>query len=290
MTENFLTKIDVDKEKRAELEKQRREAETELMENRIVEAQKDYEIWRKKVLNCAAELEKRITEHDTAAIQCGMVKPEITLQVIHDAEADLEIAKMHMEESRNTLCAIKLQLRQQQAAGEELAGLKVTVKELDDVLLRDVGNVIRECGKWPLIIDPSAQAATFLRYRDTNYLQALNPREMEAEKVRMALVGAIRFGKPLVLDMMEVDMFDTVSARMDEIYPGLMADIMDKSIMKEEKYIKLLKQEDGVDYDKNRFNDARTQNFKFFIITKNPSPPDDLVDLSYLIRIHIPTA
>lgn len=44
-----------------------------------------------------------------------------------------------------------------------------------------------------------------------------------------------RFGKPLVLDMMEVDMFHTVSDRFDEIEKGLMDKIMDKSIMQEEK-------------------------------------------------------
>lgn len=46
---------------------------------------------------------------------------------------------------------------------------------------------------------------------------------------------ACRFGKPLVLDMMEVDMFHTVSDRFDEIEKGLMDQIMDKSIMQEEK-------------------------------------------------------
>ena len=46
-----------------------------------------------------------------------------------------------------------------------------------------------------------------------------------------------RYGKPLVLDMMEVDMFDTVSDRFDEIQKGLMDQIMDRSIVKEEKCV-----------------------------------------------------
>ena len=46
--------------------------------------------------------------------------------------------------------------------------------------------------RWPLIIDPGEQAATFLRYRDTNYLNSCNPRHMEPETVRMAILGAIR--------------------------------------------------------------------------------------------------
>ena len=37
--------------------------------------------------------------------------------------------------------------------------------------------------------------------------------------------------------MMEVDMFDTVSDRFDEIQKGLMDQIMDRSIVKEEKCV-----------------------------------------------------
>ncbi len=44
-----------------------------------------------------------------------------------------------------------------------------------------------------------------------------------------------RFGKPFIIDMMEVDMFDTVSNRFDEVHKGLMESIIDKSIMNEEK-------------------------------------------------------
>ena len=37
------------------------------------------------------------------------------------------------------------------------------------------------------------------------------------------------------MDMMEVDMFETVSDRFHEIKKGLMDDIMDRSILQEEK-------------------------------------------------------
>ena len=46
--------------------------------------------------------------------------------------------------------------------------------------------------RWPLLIDPGKQAATFLRYRDTNYINCCNPRQMEQEVIRMALLGAIK--------------------------------------------------------------------------------------------------
>lgn len=283
-TETLLAKLEAERERRAEAERQKREAEHAQMESQLVDLDREYQAWQKRVAKCIEELNKRIYEHDSAAVECGVVKPEITLQVspqslfhippakpwvsatiiqaIHEAEAELEIAKIRLEEARNAVSSMRLQIRQQEAegrgqpfhpllgishksllhtlfcgyvwdniqyceiavhliwftveAGEVLPGVKVTIKELDDVLLRDVGNAIAESGKWvasisvpwvishyacihiscflrwPLIIDPSAQAATFLRYRDTNYLHALNPREMEPEKVRMALLGAIR--------------------------------------------------------------------------------------------------
>ena len=46
--------------------------------------------------------------------------------------------------------------------------------------------------RWPLIIDPSGQAATFLRYQDTNYLDTVNPDHLQPERVRLALLGALR--------------------------------------------------------------------------------------------------
>ena len=43
-----------------------------------------------------------------------------------------------------------------------------------------------------------------------------------------------RYGKPLVLDMHEVDMFHQCQVKFDEIMPGLTDDIMDKSILKDD--------------------------------------------------------
>lgn len=58
---------------------------------------------------------------------------------------------------------------------------------------------------------------------------------MQPETIRLGLMGAIRFGKPIVIDMMEVDMYNAISDRMNEIIPGLMTMVMDKSIMEEDK-------------------------------------------------------
>ena len=43
------------------------------------------------------------------------------------------------------------------------------------------------------------------------------------------------FGKPLVLDMMAVDMFESATLRFDQVQEGLMASIMSKDILKEDR-------------------------------------------------------
>lgn len=140
-------------------------------------------------------MNKRIYEHDHAATQ-GFDRPEVTEAAIHDAEFELEAAKLEAEKCRTKLADIKLELREKNAQeeGEEEAarpGIHCAVRELDDVLLRDVGNRLRDSGKWGLLVDRSGQATTFLRYRDTNYLNVLSA-NLQPRAVRMALLGAMR--------------------------------------------------------------------------------------------------
>ena len=293
-TEKLIHKLEGAKQKRIQQEREMREAETSKLEEQVKTAESDYQVRQKQLQKATEEYNKRILEHDLA-VESDFDRPELTMQAIHDAEANLEVAQIDLEKARDKLSQVKLQLREQQLgdesgqeAADHLPGLKVAIRELDEVLVRDVGNRIAESGKWPLIIDPSSQAATFLRYRDTNYFNALSPQQMQPEKIRLGVLGAVRYGKPLVLDMMEVEMFEACRMKFDEVEKGLLNSIMDKSIMQEGKYIKLIRKNDSEEYQRNKFNSFRTQNFKFYILTKNPFPPDSLVEATYPIRIHIP--
>lgn len=44
-----------------------------------------------------------------------------------------------------------------------------------------------------------------------------------------------RFGKPLVLDMGDADMMNTVTEKLDEVEKGLMESVMDRSIVNEDR-------------------------------------------------------
>ncbi|XP_039267786.2 IQ motif and ankyrin repeat domain-containing protein 1-like [Styela clava] len=291
MTDSLLEKMVVEREKRLEEDRMRKEAETNQLQDELNEIKKQYESEQRVLQKAYQELEKRIHEHDKCTTQgADSSITEITLQALHDAEGELEIAKLHADKARSKLEQARLRLREQQHEGgdEALPGVKCNIRELDEVLMRDVGNRITESGKWPMLIDPTGQATTFLRYRDTNYLCALNPQQMQPDVIRLALLGSIRFGKPMVMDMLEVDMFDTISDIFNEILPNLMQDIMSKEILQEEKYMQLVKPEDGEAYQKSKFQHHRAQKFIFVLVTKNKFPSDYLIDLTYAIRIVLP--
>lgn len=65
-------------------------------------------------------------------------------------------------------------------------------RERGEQRLRGKGSDLVAAPRWPLVIDPSGQAAAFLRYQDTNYVDTLNPDHLRPERVRLALLGALR--------------------------------------------------------------------------------------------------
>ncbi|XP_059144991.1 IQ motif and ankyrin repeat domain-containing protein 1-like [Physella acuta] len=291
-TEALLKSLQAVKDQRMKAEQLKNEAEKNRLEKVLEEAEKAYDAKVKQLQHAYCELNKRIHEHDKCQAE-GFAKPEITLQAIHDQELEVETIKTELETAKNNLSKARLALRESKKRcddddEDDLPGIKVIVKELDDVLFRDVGNRLKQSGKWPFIIDLMGQATTFLRYRDTNYICTLRPSDMEINNIRRCLLGAIRYGKPFVLDMMEVDMFDTCVDKFDEVSKGLMASIMDKSILNEEKYSKLIKPTDGPDYEKTKFNDLRISNFLFILVTKNPFPSVKLLEAMYVIRVVVP--
>ncbi|XP_001183758.2 putative IQ motif and ankyrin repeat domain-containing protein [Strongylocentrotus purpuratus] len=284
MTESLLSNIEKLKDKRREEETKRQNAEMAKFENQFAEAQKVHDAMQKLLSRAYCELEKRIVEHDKCMLT-GF-KTDITLQCVHDAEHELEMAKIAADEARNKVNQIKLQMREQRkaASGEDEIGVKVNFKELNDVLLRDVGGKIKSDGRWPMLLDPSGRVSTFLRYQDTNFINALNPNHMEPEVIRSAVLGAVRYGKPFVLDFLEVNMFETCVSRFDEVQPGLLEDILNKSILEKEKYLYLVRESDGEEYNKNKFMQSRTQNFKMFLVSKNELD-DEIMDRFYVLRV-----
>ncbi|CAH8550071.1 unnamed protein product [Heterobilharzia americana] len=132
-----------------------------------------------------------------------------------------------MEKIREQLSQARLELSDKQTENKGInkeqnkpGGIHCKMNELDDVLLKDVGNRISS-----------------------------------SNKLRISLLGALRYGKPFVLDLMEVDgMFDTVCRdRFNAIKPSLLDDIIKKKILHAKVFEYLIKEMDSEEFLKKYF-------------------------------------
>jgi len=287
-TEQILEELNAEEEKRRACEKEFKDIQNEKIQKNLVDAEKEHEAKHRVLQHAHQELAKRIYEHDKCVSE-GYDKPEVTLQGIHLAEEELIRAQCEERTYRETLDGIRLQLREetQDSDDNDSKHIKCHLKELDDVLMRDVGDKIKDSKKWPLLIDTSSQAVTFLKYRDTNYINTVNPRDVDAESLRMALLGAIRYGKPLVLDMMEVNMMNFLHDKFDEIQKDLFQQVITKEIIQNNRYFTLLRADDPKEYSKDNFSEDRVEKFKMVLITKMWNIPDEWSNIFYSIKIVI---
>ncbi|XP_038057368.1 IQ motif and ankyrin repeat domain-containing protein 1-like [Patiria miniata] len=169
-------------------------------------------------------------------------------------------------------------------AVKEPVDLGVTIKlgELTNELLGEEASY-KKSGRWPLVLDPTGNSATFLKYRNTNMLNAKTPNDLVSNTIRLAVLGGLRYGKPVVLDMEDADMFDVCVTKFDEVQKELMDDILSKEITKNEKYLSLVKDTDGPEYSPDRFL-SEVDKFVFVIITKI-APPASLRKRTFVVEI-----
>ncbi|KAM6956268.1 LOW QUALITY PROTEIN: IQ motif and ankyrin repeat domain-containing protein 1-like [Aplochiton taeniatus] len=306
VTDSMQTTMEAEKQRRLEEEKIQKEAETDRdfgaknnglcfspsLKGEVELFQKEYERCQRELQNSYIELNKRITEHDKCARK-GMEQAtlQVTLQVVYDAEDVLMKAQLKAQQASEQLSLAKLTLREQSGGDAvlESGGVRCPVRDLDEVLIKDVGGKIKQDGRWPLLVDPSGQAATFLRYRDTNYLDAMNPENMQPDKLRLSLLGAIRFGKPCI-NMMEVDLFETVENQLEQVKPGLSGQLMKKELLLEERYLDLVRSSDGPQYSRTEFIIDRIDKFSLIMVTKQRHPSENLLTTFYPIEVVLPEA
>ena len=247
---------------------------------------------QKLLKNAHQELEKRITEYDTCVGE-GKAQSllDAALTAIKEAEGTLEQVKAKAAVARETLQMAKLSLREQEQegaeGGEEEVGIYVEMRDLDDVLIKDIGDKVKGSGKAACVIDISKQASVFLRYLDTNYVNALSRANMETDKLRRSILGAIRYGKPFILDLMDVDVWESVQFDFDLIKKGLMGMLLDRSILKDDAYLSLRKESDGEEYHPTKFQDSRAEKFKFILLTSERFPAKEMTDLCYCVRVAV---
>ncbi|GFR65112.1 hypothetical protein ElyMa_005521800 [Elysia marginata] len=83
--------------------------------------------------------------------------------------------------------------------------------------------------------------------------------------------------------MMESEMYEFVKEKFDEILPGLLDMVLDKSIIEDENYMKIVKDSDGNEYQ-SRY-DYNITGFSFVIITSSMAPNEVLLRSMYPVKV-----
>ena len=88
------------------------------------------------------------------------------------------------------------------AIGEAGYFLQIMLQRLADA----VDSITQDSDRTILVVDLGGKALTYFQYSDSNIACYARPEEVEPAALRKKLLGAIRYGKPFVLDMMSLEL------------------------------------------------------------------------------------
>lgn len=169
-----------------------------------------------------------------------------------------------------------------QPIGQAGYSLQLGVQRLADAL----DSITRDSDRFTLIVDLGEKASTFFRYRDCNYAMAYKPDDIEPEKLRKSVLGALRYGKPFLLDMLSLELSEaSLNALLDPVLPGLLALLLSKEILKEDNYAKLVHARDGDEYKVGAWKERNLDYFHFVVLTRLPVPPEWVSESFFVLKV-----
>eukprot|EP00760_Papus_ankaliazontas_P006312 PhM_4_TR12990/c0_g1_i2/m.67233 len=283
--------------------------QVEVMTTATESAQQRFDNARKSLHHARCQLELRIVEYDLLCGDATKSKEmrEIALSCVKDAETLIEKSEKELEEAQSQY--LDARTREQEglealsAAGVNVTSalskvngrgseddiIEIPFGQIADLVLRDSEKKIAKAKKCPLLVDISARASVFLRYRDTNYLDSFQPSNMEPEAIRKALLGGLRYGKPVIIDMRDVPMLDVVKEAIERTKVGLWNAFLDGSFRKQEVWESLIDAtKDGDQYAARNFTSSSVEACIVTFLTNAFVLPDELFESFVIFRTEVP--
>ena len=246
-----------------------------------------YDSIQRQLCHSKQELERRIYEYDCVCHDPdkGDELRNIGLDLVHRAEAEVERLKQESNNREHQYLNSKSRLIQhsQQELSLEEPGHPTKLKHIVETVLCDAGGLYKESPKWPLIIDYSGRSSVFLQYRDTNYINTMHPHVMESNYLRRALIGSLRYGKALVLDLNNVPMLDNTVQAFERVEKGLWEKIITKEIFK--SYRSLISPDDGREYEERNWSPSLMEDFVTVMLTSSRVIEQPLLDTFFAFRV-----
>jgi hypothetical protein len=77
---------------------------------------------------------------------------------------------------------------------------------------------------------------------------------MECEVIRRAVLGSIRYGKPLIVDLMDVPLLSDVEKAFDRVEMGLWSRLQSRELLQGRNFQTLIRESDGERYEIQKFS------------------------------------
>eukprot|EP01063_Lacrimia_lanifica_P025428 TRINITY_DN33237_c0_g1_i1.p1 TRINITY_DN33237_c0_g1~~TRINITY_DN33237_c0_g1_i1.p1 ORF type:complete len:536 (+),score=233.72 TRINITY_DN33237_c0_g1_i1:48-1655(+) len=270
-TDAMLARLEQAREEREAARKADAERLAASLEEEVTAVKGRYETGRKHLQHAKCEYERRIYEYDCVYHDAGKTQElrDIALGCVKEAEKNLEKAVKEFDELEHEYLTAKtkMMVHKQEELDEAEPGVEIKFTQVPDIVLSDSRGAYRNSDKWPLVIDYTGRTSVFLRYRNTNVINTMHPHQMEPEQIRKSLLGSLRWGKPMVVDLNDIPLLDHTVEAFNKVAEGLWDKVMKKEIVKDFDF--LIKDSDGKEYQRARFNDSMLEEFVVVILTSS---------------------
>jgi hypothetical protein len=240
--------------------------------------------------------EERIKEYDRS-------KCEGRLQVLDVAEGLIKQAEKQVEETKTKLSVLQQKLKSSEAKLREhqvamQGGIKydaeIGIAQLEDVIFADVGDHIQKSGRpVPLVIDPTGNGLTFLTYRNALLVDIANSHHMHPKQMLLNILGCLRFGKPLVVNLRDKTLQDaltTLKTKCEGAHAGLYDLLISKEVRHPQNYEKLITPEveaENHELNKKRFTPVFTEKFVVAFLSQQPFPVEEDMKPFYTVFVSV---
>lgn len=237
--------------------------------------------------------------------------------LLERAEAELDTAKrvlteMEWQHKRARLKVRdfenKLRRKHRKENGEPISPVDsvIWLKDLSDVVLKDVGGKRREDGRWPMIFDPSGKSTTFFTYSgavqfdaEQLSLYAISENKEEKRLLLKALLKHMKYGGAVMINLGEdISKLQMVEDAFNEIQKGLFNTLTDRSVlysyMLPRRFLDVVPVEMREEFSEYMFQDEELGKFVLgFVVTGNEPEPEVFekeCHMFYTVKVKDPDA
>eukprot|EP00747_Dinoflagellata_sp_TGD_P032528 gnl/TRDRNA2_/TRDRNA2_136050_c0_seq2.p1 gnl/TRDRNA2_/TRDRNA2_136050_c0~~gnl/TRDRNA2_/TRDRNA2_136050_c0_seq2.p1 ORF type:complete len:341 (+),score=83.40 gnl/TRDRNA2_/TRDRNA2_136050_c0_seq2:127-1023(+) len=232
-------------------------------------------------------------------------RTEAELDAAKKIHADLE---WQVKRARMKLRHLEDKLRRQNQPAEA-TGPKpehvIFLRDLADVVTKDIGGKRHEDGRWPLVWDPTGKAATFFIYSGAAFFEAVQLAVLTASheyeeslRLRLALLNHLKYGGELVINLGDdtAKGLQMVEDAFNAVEHGLFNALTDRAVLYSyllpRRFLALVPPELEKEYDECMFLDEELSKFVLAFVSAEREPGPDVLQKAcqtfYTIKVNDP--